>query len=368
MMKVQIKTKNNDKQDGETLKPDELFIPARYYAALFDHLESQGIPCRDALSAAQIRTLNDPQARLTVTQAETLMIEAARLTGRRDLGFEMGRLIKLNSHDILGYAIISCPTMDHVLRLASRYYKLMTPLFAMRYSRHPTHAEVTFRPVQGMPQSVYETYMEVLPVAFHCQLQAVTQGRQPTYDIYLTTAAPPHALRYRELRNVRIHFGVAEQPGMRVMLDTSELDVPLAMTDLRVLQQAEARCKQMLQHMDQQGNWCDWVSMMLREAEDAQPTLEELAGILNVSSRTLDRHLAKGGVSFRELSLRIRNERACELLASGKYPVSQIAYRLGYTDIANFSRSFRKLNGVSPTAWVEQHQAFSPSAESAPPG
>ncbi|MES2260220.1 MAG: AraC family transcriptional regulator ligand-binding domain-containing protein [Pseudomonadota bacterium] len=332
----------------------EQSIPARYFALLFDYLEAQGMPCRDVLSAAQVRSLNDPQARLTVSQSDTLMTEAARLTGRRDLGFEMGRLIKLNSHDILGYALISCPTLDHALRMTSRYYRLMLPIFTMQYLRHANHAEVLYQPSAGVQQATLEFYMEVLPLTFHSHVMTITQNQWAPYDVYLSTPAPPHAQRYRELRAARFHFSAHEQPGLRIVFDTRQLDSPLAMTDMRALHQAEARCKLLMNQIDQQGNWSSWVAMMLREAEDSQPTLDELASILNVSARTLDRHLAKHNVSFRELSLGIRNERACDLLASGKHAVSQIAYRLGYTDIANFSRSFKKMNGISPSAYMEQ--------------
>lgn len=338
------------------MKPSDFYLPARYFALLFDYLETQGIPCRDALSNAQVRSLNDPQSRLTAPQAECLLSEAMRLSGRRDLGFELGRLIKLNSHDVLGYALISCPTLDHALRLVSRYYRLMLPLFTMRYARHAGHAEVTFTPVHGMTPHTFDFYMEALPISLHVQLMAITQNRLGPYDMHVSTPAPPHLARYRELRGANFHFCSGEQPGIRAVISVHELDQPLAMTDLRALELAENRCKLLMQQMDQQGNWSDWVAMMLREAEDSQPTLEELAAILNVSARTLDRHLARHDISFRELSLKIRNERACELLASRRFAVSQIAYRLGYTDLANFSRSFKKMNGVSPTAYVEQLQ------------
>jgi AraC-like DNA-binding protein len=96
--------------------------------------------------------------------------------------------------------------------------------------------------------------------------------------------------------------------------------------------------------------------MMLRQAEDYQPTLEDLAKILNITSRTLDRHLVKEDTSFRELSVRIRNERARQLLDEGKLAVSQVAYRLGYSDIANFSRSFKKVNGISPSEYQQRHR------------
>lgn len=69
-----------------------------------------------------------------------------------------------------------------------------------------------------------------------------------------------------------------------------------------------------------------------------------------------NRHLDKEGVSFRDLALAIRNERACHMLAQGTQAISQIAYRLGYSDVANFSRSFKKQNGVSPSDYQRRER------------
>lgn len=335
----------------KTLEPT---VPARYFAQLIDFLEANGTPCRDALSAAQVRSLNDPQARLTTGQVDALIAEVSRLTGRGDLGFELGRLIKLNSHDVLGYAIISCPTVDHILRLVARYYRLMTPMFTLRYQRQAQVAELVFEPALAMSEPTLCFYLELLAISFHVQIATVTQGRQPAYDIYLAMPPPAHLQRYREMAPVRFHFAEDTLPGVRIRMTSGLFDEPLAMTDLRALNQAEARCKLLMQEASAEGKVSDWVAMMLRQAEDCQPALDELARILNISERTLDRHLAREGASFRGLAVSIRNERACQLLAEGKHPVSQIAYRLGYTDIANFSRSFKKLNGMSPSAYMEK--------------
>lgn len=339
------------------MKAIEQSVPARYFALLTDYLETHGTPCRDALSASQVRSLSDQNTRLTTGQVDALICELARLTSRKDLGFELGRLIKLNSHDVLGYAMISCPTIDHILRLVARYYRLMTPMFSLRYQRHPTHAEVVFQPALAMSEPTMRFYVEMLAVSFHVQLMALTGGKQGAYDLYMSMPQPAHVQRYRELGHVRVHFGEDQLPGVRAVLDTSLFDLPLPMTDLRTLHQAEARCKLMLQEVSARGSWSDWVAMILREAEDCQPALDELARILNISARTLDRYLDKEGVSFRDLALGIRNERACELLVGRKCAVSQIAYRLGYTDIANFSRAFKRQNGISPSVYMERNRA-----------
>jgi AraC-like DNA-binding protein len=88
--------------------------------------------------------------------------------------------------------------------------------------------------------------------------------------------------------------------------------------------------------------------MMLRESGDSRPTLDQLAGFVNISPRTLARYLESEDTSFRDLSLEVRTERARELLAEGQLSVTQIAYRLGYTDVASFVRSFRRQTGRTP--------------------
>jgi AraC-like DNA-binding protein len=96
--------------------------------------------------------------------------------------------------------------------------------------------------------------------------------------------------------------------------------------------------------------------LVLREAEGCQPTREELAELLNVSRATLVRRLAAEGNTLRELGNRIRHQRACTLLRNSGQAISQIAYRLGYGDVANFSHAFRALCGISPSDYRGEHR------------
>jgi transcriptional regulator GlxA family with amidase domain len=88
--------------------------------------------------------------------------------------------------------------------------------------------------------------------------------------------------------------------------------------------------------------------MMLREAQGELVTLEDLARRINVSARTIDRHLKKERLQFRELAQQVRFERACDLLLAPGATVAQVALNLGFSDAANFSRAFRRVLGVAP--------------------
>jgi AraC-like DNA-binding protein len=47
----------------------------------------------------------------------------------------------------------------------------------------------------------------------------------------------------------------------------------------------------------------------------------------------------------------------------GDTSISEIAYRLGYADVVNFSHAFRRMNGRSPRAWARAARAISSPIE-----
>jgi AraC-like DNA-binding protein len=325
-------------------------IPSRYIAQLVDYLEQAGVVRADLLRAARIRTLDDPRGQLTVGQTEALIEAAERLSGRQDLGFELGKLVKLTSHDILGYALLTSGTLAQEFRLLSNYQRLIQPFFALRVHRRPGCVDLVYTPVMAVSHRMMRSFQEAIAVSNHFEITALLRGQLPPYDVYLSIERPSHAARYREIAPARVHFGDAT-PGLRLTLDAALLDVPLPMANPRAMQAAEERCKSQLRGTRGNRRWSDWCRMMLREAEDCQPTLDQLAGFVNLSSRTLGRYLQAERTSFRDLSLDVRTERASAMLADGELSVTQIAYRLGYGDVASFVRFFGSRAGRTPTGF-----------------
>jgi AraC-like DNA-binding protein len=71
------------------------------------------------------------------------------------------------------------------------------------------------------------------------------------------------------------------------------------------------------------------------------------ANALGLQPRNLQRRLNRLGVSFHELVARRRYALAIRLLAEPLCQVSHIAERLGYPDVASFSRAFHRWHGKS---------------------
>lgn len=331
-------------------------IPARYVAILCNLLESTGVDADAVLRAAGLdRGLLDQADHVVCQrQLEQVLADASRVSGRTDLAFEMGRCIKLNSHDILSGALLGCATLDQLLRLFARYYRLVNPMFALSYLRDGDHAELLIRPLMPMSPLALRFWLETTAVSMYLQIKSAIQTTPVSAEMVLPIETPPHLARYAALAPARIHFVRAPQSEIRIHIREAHLDAPLPMANAQAVSLAEERCKALLTNYGIKKSYSEWISMILHEAQDCQPVQAELAKRLNIATRTLDRYLRKEGTSFRELSLRIRNQRARSLLNDGRLTVSQIAYTLGYSDIANFSRSFKKMVGLCPSAYQDR--------------
>lgn len=77
-------------------------------------------------------------------------------------------------------------------------------------------------------------------------------------------------------------------------------------------------------------------------------TLSDLADLLYLSERSLQRRLTESGTSFRQLQEETRFDLAKKLLHRPELSVTDIGFELGYERPANFSRAFQRWTGVSP--------------------
>jgi AraC-like DNA-binding protein len=329
-------------------------IPVRY-TALVAACVQETYPDQAALFAAaglDAALLELPDATMTLAELHLLLQQAERASGRHDLGFDIGRRVDFATHGVLGRALQGCATLDQAMRMGSRYGSLITPSFAVEYRRTGDIVELIYRPVAPMTPELMRFMFEAHIVSLHNNvLVALLQQRLQPYDIYFSIEAPAHARRYRELAPARVHFGASALPEVRMVMQAAQMDLPIATVHADRIMESESHCKTLLDNTRREQSWSEWVRLILHEAEHCQPTIEQLAQLLNMGPHTLSRHLQREQQNFRVLSSQVRHARACRLLSEGRTPITQIAYRLGYQGVAAFSEAFRRIAGQSPRAW-----------------
>lgn len=78
------------------------------------------------------------------------------------------------------------------------------------------------------------------------------------------------------------------------------------------------------------------------------PKLEEVALMIGVSRRTVERKLRSECTSFRRLKAEYLQRKSCELLADESLNIRMISELLDFSNPQNYIRSFRSWNGLSP--------------------
>ncbi|MBK8175125.1 MAG: AraC family transcriptional regulator ligand-binding domain-containing protein [Rhodospirillales bacterium] len=84
---------------------------------------------------------------------------------------------------------------------------------------------------------------------------------------------------------------------------------------------------------------------------DGVPDIQQTAGAVGFSVRTLQRYLAVCGESYSHLVDAVRFDVATRLLRDRDAKLIEIACELGYADAANFTRAFRRWTGIAPSTF-----------------
>jgi len=98
---------------------------------------------------------------------------------------------------------------------------------------------------------------------------------------------------------------------------------------------------------------------IIQETGEEPLSLDQMAKALNVSTFYFCKMFKKAtGLTFTDYLARTRIERAKNLLLNPNVRISEAAYDSGFASITHFNRIFKRVVGVSPSAYREKLPAF----------
>jgi AraC-like DNA-binding protein len=99
------------------------------------------------------------------------------------------------------------------------------------------------------------------------------------------------------------------------------------------------------------------------DLERGPASLGDIASRLALSERTLRRRLRALGTSYNRILQDVRSATAKECLRDSTLTMESIAWRLGYTETANFRHAFKRWTGQSPQAFRRELHGARPTAD-----
>lgn len=326
---------------------EAFLLPIHYVRHLADQVRSLGADPRVwlARSGLQAASLDDPGLVLAYSTFERLVREAVVVTNEPALGLFVGERLLASSHGILGYAATSSGTIRQALEVLERFTGLRTSLIAVSHALVGRHVRVQFRQTRPLGE-LERPLLEAVVLSIKNVLDSISSGACAVSEVAFTFETPGYAALARALFRCDVRYGRAWS-GFAV--PAGVIDVPLKMADPEAFRQAALICQRELDKLTSDESLAARVRRLLLESQNGFPSLEVTARQLHLTQRTLHRRLVEEGTSFRELLEDIRHSLAIEHVKSGRFTLEQIAYTLGYSDLANFRRAFKRWEGVAPS-------------------
>lgn len=313
-----------------------------YWNAVFRLAQSQLVDLTDLEAVLSNAEYSEyiPFAKLS-TAVERIMAAQPH----QSVGFAVGKQLSVSSHGSLGFALSSCRDLADCLDIVSRYEQTRAQFFDLTIQ----HARAGYVSLLVGQRHEWGTIAlplyETLLVCMYEILRFMIGRGTAECVVTLPYEKPAWAAEYETLELGGIEFAAAE---FSFTLPADLLSLPSISFDAKTLQRAKQQCERELQQITYRQSLAESIREYLEEIGNYATTIDAVAAQFNVSTSTLIRRLKQENTSYKTLVEELRKQQAVELLSDQRRSLESIAYQLGYSDVSNFSRSFKRWFGCTP--------------------
>jgi AraC-like DNA-binding protein len=243
---------------------------------------------------------------------------------------------------------LCCPTLYDAIRLGVRYSSVATDVCAFAFHDQGTCVDLRVTPHPGVRVSLEQLEVAVFVPARYPRL-APAQRTPALLEASFTHPPRFAPTRYEAFFGCPVRF---EAPHNGLRLSRRALDTPLdgadANREIHFRTVAERyECDRLAV-----GNLSERVELLfMQRMAFGEPAVDEIANLLALSRRTLQRRLLEEGSSWRQATDAARLRVACRELSNPSRPLHEIALLTGYADTRAFLRAFRRWTGLTPTTY-----------------
>lgn len=307
-------------------------------------LQSLGVNPAPVLARAglTLQSLAQSESRIDFGALGRLMACGAEATGQTQFGLMVGRSWSLASMGLVGEVTRNCATLGEALEHLTVHQQINSAGGLAFILERAQVADFGYAVYYPGAVGVDHLVDAALATGFNYVRELVGPAWRPT-EVFLPHARPASSVRYRQF------FGV--EP--RFNSEICALRFPAHWLHHAVLDASPERKRAALAQMEASSPGLVMqsyrgVRTLLMEGKCSG---DDLAQVLAMHRRTLNRRLREAGTTFQSVLDDVRFEVARQLLSYTELGMDDIAASLGYASVAPFMRSFLRMAGVTPGHW-----------------
>lgn len=274
------------------------------------------------------------------------LIRACRQPG---LGLEVGMRYNFASYGLWGLGLISSATAGEAMALALRFVPLTFAFCRISGALDGEVYTVGFEAPEVEP--AVQRFLVERDVAAATRLMKEVLG--PEFVLSRFTLQHTVERGVGRLEHLVRGVGVRPEFGARsnsLSFDGRLLALRLPQANPVTVAMCERACEELLERRRARLGTGEFLRQYLAAAPlNMAPYLHQAARALGLSDRTFKRRLQDEGLTFRGLSAEVRGRQANQLLEDETLSLTEIAERMGFSDLSSFSQAYKRWFGVAPS-------------------
>ncbi len=312
-------------------------------------IDSYGLDSRELFVRAGLdhSRLREPLARFPAPSVSKLWSIGVEATKDPCFGLTVASFWHPTTLHALGYSWLASDNLAEAFDCAVRYTRIVNTAAqgVLRIESTEDHYK--------MVADIGRSKLVPIPAAVDASMAVFLIMCRAAYGSYFRLqrvtfrhGAPSCCERFDTLFQAPVEFGAAENA---LWIDPDLVREPLATANPELVRINDRIVTDYLAQLDRGDLGMRVRSKLIEHLPGGHFSEGEIASSLNVSQRSLQRKLREQGMSYTQLVETTRRELATQYARDPQHSFNEVAFLLGFTEPANFSRAFKRWHGKSPS-------------------
>lgn len=303
-------------------------------------------------AGVELKDNHDPDSRFPLAKMQRVWRLIEEATDDACFGLKVAQHWHPSHFHALGYAWLASENLLDAFRRLARYGHIMND--ALQITLEEDVGEILFKlemHKKGLADFQSEALALDASMATLIFMSRFIYGQEFKPLHMMITRPRPHCMpEYTAFFQCGIEFEAAYN-GFIMSREALEKRLPTGHQQLAVIH--DQVLMDYLSRLDKDDICMQVQKKLVDNLSSGEMSEEQMAKSLYMSQRTLQRKLNQQGTSYKKLLEQTRRELAVSYVRDKKRSLSEITFLLGFSEQSNFTRAFRRWQGVSPSEYRE---------------
>lgn len=330
-------------------------LPGTYINLLAEIVKRRGISCEQFLEGSGVtpEQLKKPYWYVEFNTLNNLLEHAIQLTHEPALAGYLALAMKASCYGSVGMAAMVSANLEEALKILEQFIGSRCDAFKPELKQEQGNVYWSIhQPLKSFQLSSDATIFLLLGFVY---IAKHLTGLSSLGTVQLNMPEPLGFSKIKDKLGVSCLF---EQKHNIWIFPKEYLMQPVLTADPMLAPLLKAQCKKDIDKLKLRSGWKAEISQVIKKllinSQGEILKVKQVAQMMNMSERSLQRYLAIENTSFSALVDLTRKQYAQDLLQNSSMSIEAVALRLGYADTPHFTRAFKRWMGVTPKYYQTQ--------------